>query len=71
MYSKGVVTLKEKQKIKAITNSVESDRMEYFLDNIITPSLTVNVTIKFKGFLEVMEQSGDSTLVSMAVQLGR
>ena len=71
MYSKGVITLKEKQKIKGITNSVESDRMEFFLDNIITPSLTVNVTIKFKGFLEVMEQSGDSTLVSMAVKLGR
>ena len=71
MYSKRVITLEEKQKIKAITNSVESDRMEYFLDNIITPSLVVHVTIKFKGFLEVMEQSGNSTLVSMAVKLGR
>ena len=55
--------------MKAI--SVESDRMEYFLDDIITPSLVVKVEIKFRGFLEVMKESGDSTLISMASKLGK
>ena len=69
LYSKGIITLKEKQQIQA--NPVESDRMEYFLDNIIIPGLEVNVDMKFRGFLEVMKESGDSTLISMAAKLGK
>ena len=68
LYSKGIITLEEKEKIKA--KPVESQKMEYFLDRIITPSLVVNVQVKFKGFLEVMKDSGDSTLISMATKLG-
>ena len=68
LYSKEIITLKEKQTIKAIP--VESDRMEYFLDDIITPSLIANVIIKFRGFVEVLMESGDSTLISMAAKLG-
>ena len=74
LYSKDVITLKEKDKIKG-SGTAESDRMEYFLDRIIIPSLKVNVPInvpiKFKGLLEVMEESGDSILISMAKQLGK
>ena len=70
LYSKNVITLKEKDKIK-ISGAAESDRMEYFLDRIIIPSLKVNVSIKLKGLLEVMEESGDSTLISMAKQLSK
>ena len=69
LYSKGVITLEDKERIKA--NPVESDRMEYFLDHSIIKSLTVHVPIKLKGFLEVMEESGDSTLISMAKKLGK
>ena len=68
LYSKGVITFKQKERMKA--NTTESDRMECFLDRVIIPSLKVNVSIKFEGFLEVMKESGDSTLVSMAVKLG-
>ena len=68
LYSKEIITLKEKQTIKAIP--VESDGMECFLDDIITPSLIANVIIKFRGFVEVLMESGDSTLISMAAKLG-
>ena len=67
LYSKEIITLKEKQTIKAIP--VESDRMEYFLDDIITPSLIANVIIKFRRFVEVLMESGDPTLISMATKL--
>ena len=44
--------------------------MEHLLDNIITPSLNIKVGIKFKGLLEVMEQSEDVMFKSMAQKLG-
>ena len=69
LFSKEIITLEEKKQIKA--NPVESDRMEYFLDNIIIPSLEVNVDMKFRKFLEVMKESGDLTLISMAAKLGK
>ena len=68
LYSKEIITLKEKKTIKA--TPVESDRMECFLDDIITPSLIANVIIKFRGFVEVLMESGDSTLITMAAKLG-
>ena len=69
LYNKGVITLEEKQRITA--NPVEIDRMMYFLDRVIIPSLILNVDMKFKGFLEVMNESGDSTLLSMVANLGK
>ena len=69
LYSKGVITLKEKKKIKA--DLVESERMEFFLDHIIAPSLEVNDSMKFRGLVEVMQESGDSTLISMAAKLSK
>ena len=69
LYSKGVITFKQKESIKA--NNTESSRMECFLDRVIIPSLKVNVSIKFEGFLEVMRESGDSTLAFMALKLGK
>ena len=69
LYSKSIITHDEKQRITA--NSVETERMEYFLDRIIIPSLQVNVDMKFRGFLKVMTESGDFTLMSMAAKLGK
>ena len=69
LYSKEVITLKEKKEIKA--DPVETERMEFFLDNIIAPSLEVNVDMKFRGFLEVMKESGDPKLISMAAKLSK
>ena len=68
LYSKGVITDEEKLKIEAL--SLEIDRMKYFLDHILLPSLKNDVAIKFKGFLEVMEESDNSILTSMAKMLG-
>ena len=68
LYSKAIITLREKQAIQTIP--VESDGMAYFIDYIIIPSLHTKVIIKFRGFVEVLMESGDSTLISMAAKLG-
>ena len=69
LYSKGVITLEQKQQIKAC-NAVETERMEYFLDNILIPSLECKVITKFKGLLKIMKESGDFTLKVTAEKLG-
>ena len=69
LFAKDVITSVEKETIEK-TLPLKSKKMEYFLDNIINPSLANNVTVKFKAFLEVMEQSGDPLLINMANKLG-
>ena len=69
LYSKGVITLREKEGIES--KSVQHDKMICFLDNVITRSLLNNISKKFKGFLEVMEESGDPILTDMAKTLGK
>ena len=68
LYSKGVITLEEKERIES--KSVQHDKVNWFLDNIVTRSLLNNISIKFKRFLEVMEESGDPILTDMAKALG-
>ena len=48
----------------------EPQKMIYLLDTIIIPSLSSNVSMKFKGFIEMMEESGDTELIDIANQLG-
>ena len=69
LFSKGGISHGEYQKI--IDFPVEIDRMEYFLDGIILPSLQVGFDKQFIIFLEVMNESGDSTLISMATKLSK
>ena len=69
LQGKEVITVEEKERIKA--NPEESDRMQYFLDHVIVPSLNDSAINKFNGFLEVMEESGNSELLSAAVKLGK
>ena len=69
IYSKGIITFEEKQRIKA--NPVEIDRIVYIIDRIIIPSLKVNDDMKFRTFIEVMKKSGNSTLISMAAKLSK
>ena len=69
LFSKDVITIGQKKQIKAC-DAIESERMAYFLDNIIIPSLKSKNIIKFKGLLETMKESGDCTLISMAKKLG-
>ena len=61
LYSKGVITFKQKERIKA--NTTESDRMECFLDRVIIPSLKVNVSIKFEGFVDKTRYSHISSYI--------
>ena len=68
LLAKKVILEKEKEIIGSIP--IKSDKMEYFLDNIINPSLANNVAEKFEGFLEVMEESGDLILIDMAKRVG-
>ena len=68
LYSKGVITLEEKERIES--KSVQRDKMIYFIDNIITRSLLNNISKKYKGFLEVMEEIDDAILTDMAKTLG-
>ena len=67
LYSKEIVTFKEKEMIES--KPAQSERMVYFLDHVIIRSLTVNVDVKFRGFVEVMMESGDPTLKSMVAKL--
>ena len=69
LFAEDVITSVEKETIEK-TSPLKSKKMEYFLDNVIIPSLANNVTVKFKAFLEVMEQSGDPLLMDMAKKLG-
>ena len=66
--AKKVILPRQKEEIEVI--SLERKRMEYILDKIITPSLNVQVSIKFKGLLEVMEQSEDVVFKRLAQKLG-
>ena len=70
LFAANIITIHEKQKIKAIPQELESERMEYFLDNIIISSLKSNDTIKFKGFLKVLEGSDNTVLTAAAKKLG-
>ena len=67
LFAKEVITLNEKEAIQTL--SLKNKKIEYFLDNVVIPSLTNNVTVKFERFLKVMEESGDSILIEMAKRL--
>ena len=68
LLSKGIITTDEKKMIDS--KPASRDKMIYFLDGVIAPSLLNNVNEKFRGFLEVLEESGDSTMIDLAKQLG-
>ena len=67
LYSKEIITFKEKEMIESMPT--QSKRMVYFLDEVIIRSLAVDVNVKFRRFIEVMMESGDPTLTSMAAKL--
>ena len=68
LYAKGVILLEEKEIIDI--KQIQRNKMMYLLDNVITPSLSNGISIKLKGFLEVMEESGDPIFTDMAKTLG-
>lgn len=68
LYNKGVITRRERELMQCV--KMEGDRMMFLLDNIIIPSLEAGEIIKFKRFLEIMEQSNDAVTVSIGKRLG-
>lgn len=68
LFAKKVIGHKEKEEMETLP--MQSSRMEHLLDRIIFPSLKNDVSIKFKRFLEVMENSGDVSFTTMAKTLG-
>ena len=68
LYKKKVILSRQMETIEA--KSLQSDRMEYFLDKIILPSLEMEISTHFNRFLEVMENSDDDKLTSMVLKLG-
>ena len=67
LYAKRVITLEEKERIDS--KPIKRDKMMFLLDGVIIPSLLNNIGVKFKGFLEVMEESDDPVLTDMAKDL--
>ena len=68
LQAKRVITDNEKQQIDNMGSP--ADQMEKVI-NIVRASLLVNHTVKFKGFLESMENSDDLTLKEIARKLGK
>jgi len=67
LYGKKVIAMEEKKAIQS--KSLESDRMMYFLDDILIPSLQNKMTEKYNGFLQLLQDSGDTDMKSMAERI--
>ena len=52
------------------TISLETNKMMYFLDNILIPSLQVGLTQKYIGFINVLKGSDDPDMQKMAEKIG-
>ena len=62
-----VITSRDKQMIETLP--LNNQKMEHLLLNIIMPSLQNGITVKFKAFLEVMEESSNPSMIDMAKKL--
>ena len=61
-----VVTLDEKKAIKKLDTG---ERMEHLLDHVIIPSLKAKQSEKYINFINVLKNSDDSSLKTVAAQL--
>ena len=68
LFSKYVITNDER---KIIDVKIGQQKMMYLIADIIIPSLKLNLCDKYKGFLEAMEESDDTTLRNIAKRLGK
>ena len=68
LLSKRVIINSEKQYIDNMSTS--ADQMAKVIE-IVRVNLCIKQTVKFKGFLEAMEESDDLTLKGMAIKLGK
>ena len=58
-------------KMRIETMGMGRHGMEHFLDNIIFVSLKAGDITKFRRFVEVLMESGDSKVMSIAANLGK
>jgi len=70
LFAKKIITDREKQ-IMEKTKPLDSDKMMYLLDYVIMPSLQVNLSVKYDGFVEVMKASGDALAEELAKRLSK
>ena len=68
LIAKNVIT---NQEMRIIDGKIGEEQMVYLLVDKIIPSLNVNNSEKYKGFLEAMEGSDDSDLKNIAKKLGK
>ena len=66
LYETEIITLKEK---KEMQRKEMENRMEYLLDDIISPSLEAKSGLKYIGIVQVMSRSDDSVLKAVASKL--
>ena len=67
LYSKSVITRDEKERLDKMINTEQMGK----LVDIIIQSLELKITIKYKMFLESMEESDDILLQEIAKTLGK
>ena len=68
LIAKGVIA---DQEMRIIDVKIGHQKMTVLLVDIIIPSLKVNNSEKYKGFLEAMEESDDSDVKCMAKKFGK
>ena len=69
LYIHKVITTDQKKIIEA--KHLESDGMQYFLDNVLISSLELNMTEIYNKFIKVLEDSDDLMLRAMAQIIGQ
>ena len=66
-YGRKVITIDEK---RVIHSTSQDKRMTYILDNVIIPSLKAKVKGKCNAFLELLKESDDIALSTVAERIG-
>ena len=69
LYANGVITYEQRQVVDK-TLPLSSQKMDYILNEVILPDLKIGETSKFKGFLQAMEESEDTTINKVGSRLG-
>ena len=69
LFSKDVITLFEKKTIDNI--EMKNKKIEFLLDEILIPSLSVGMIDKYTRFIKVLKESKDSLLNQTANIIGK
>jgi len=67
LYANKVITGEQKKKIES--KNLESDRMQYFLDEVLIFSLELDITEIYNNFIKILEESDDLIQNAMAKKI--